>query len=97
MYKLSVLAADDFAAIYDYTLLNFGEKQADRYTEEMDKCLNRLAEMPRMGREQPELGVGLLRYEYARHAIFYRLRQYDTFIIRILHQQMDPWRHLPGL
>lgn len=29
MYKLSNLAAEDFAAIYEYTLLNFGARQAD--------------------------------------------------------------------
>ncbi|WP_268753174.1 hypothetical protein [Arsukibacterium ikkense] len=27
MYKLSKLAAEDFAAIYEYTLLNFGVRQ----------------------------------------------------------------------
>ena len=29
VYKLTERAADDFAVIYDYTLLTFGEAQAD--------------------------------------------------------------------
>jgi toxin ParE1/3/4 len=32
MYKLSQIAATDFSSIYEYTLLNFGVRQADAYT-----------------------------------------------------------------
>ncbi|WP_133148793.1 type II toxin-antitoxin system RelE/ParE family toxin, partial [Photorhabdus laumondii] len=36
MYKLTDQAAEDFAGIYDYTLLQFGEVQADHYTEALE-------------------------------------------------------------
>lgn len=42
MYKLSNTAADDFAGIYEYTLMSFGAKQADRYTDDMENCLQTL-------------------------------------------------------
>lgn len=35
MGKLSNLAVEDFAAIYGYTLLNFGALQADTYTDHL--------------------------------------------------------------
>lgn len=95
MYKLSNLAADDFAAIFEYTLLNFGEHQADAYTTGLDNALRLLARSPLMGHECPEVAAGIRRHDYQRHAIFYRQREWDILVIRILHQQMEPLRHFP--
>lgn len=93
MYKLSNLAAEDFAAIYEYTLLNFGARQADVYTDELESIFRVLSNSPFMGHECPELAEGVRRHDHQRHAIFYRRREHDIFIIRILHQQMEPMRH----
>ncbi|MCP3700092.1 MAG: type II toxin-antitoxin system RelE/ParE family toxin [Aliivibrio sp.] len=94
MYKLSNKAADDFGNIYEFTYLNFGEEQADKYTDDIEKCLNLLAHTPLIGRECPELSVGIRRFDHQKHAIFYRLREEDIFIVRILNQQMNPMIHL---
>ncbi|MCB0738792.1 MAG: type II toxin-antitoxin system RelE/ParE family toxin [Bacteroidetes bacterium] len=94
MYKLSQKAAEDFGDIYEYTYLNFGEYQADKYTEEMEVCLQTLSEAPFIGRDCGELKEGVRRYEHQKHAIFYRVREFDIFVIRILHQQMNPMLHL---
>lgn len=93
MYKLSNLAADDFAGVYEYTLLNFGELQADAYTDDLDKILNLLSESPLMGYECTEVASNARRHDQQKHAIFYRRRERDIFVIRILHQQMEPGRH----
>lgn len=93
MYRLSNLAADDFAAIYEYTLLNFGTDQADAYTDAMASALGLLSSSPLMGHECPEIADGVRRHDHQRHAIFYRCSERDIFIIRILHQQMEPMRH----
>lgn len=42
MYKLSRLAAEDFAVIYTYSLQNFGAAQADAYTEELERTFKLL-------------------------------------------------------
>ena len=34
MYRLSTLAAEDFATIYEYTLLNFGVDQTGSQTQD---------------------------------------------------------------
>jgi toxin ParE1/3/4 len=94
MYKLSKLAADDFAAIYEYTLLNFGVRQADAYTKELEKVLVLLANSPLMGPAYPEIGENVRRHDHQRHAIFYHSREHDIFVLRILHQQMESTRHL---
>lgn len=93
MYKLSNHAADDFTAIYEYTLLNFGVLQADAYTENLESTLRLLANSPLMGHECPKIADHVRQHDHQRHAIFYRRREQDIFVIRILHQQMEPMRH----
>lgn len=93
MYKLSRLAVEDFAAIYEYTLLHFGPLQADAYTNDLESVLELLASSPLMGHECPQIAVGIRRHDHQRHAIFYRRREEDIFVIRILHQQMEPMKY----
>ena len=93
MYKLSNLAAEDFAAIYEYTLLNFGDLQADAYTDGLESTFRLLSSSPLMGHDCHEIADEVRRHDHQRHAIFYRRREHDIFIIRILHQQMEPMRH----
>ena len=93
MYRLSNQAADDFATIYEYTLLNFGARQADAYADHLDQIMRLLAGSPQMGRECPEIGDTVLRHDHRHHVIFYRVRVQDIFIIRVLHQRMEPLRH----
>ena len=92
MYRLSNLAAKDFEAIYEYTWRRFGLLQADKYTNELDGLLKLLARNPLMGRDCHNLIVGARRHDYGQHAIFYRHADGAVFVIRILHQQMDPLR-----
>ncbi|MGQ4276808.1 type II toxin-antitoxin system RelE/ParE family toxin [Pseudidiomarina sp. E22-M8] len=96
MYKLSNLAAKDFAAIYAYTLKHFGSKKADRYLHDLDSVLRLLAEAPLIGRECAELGEEIRRHNHQKHAIFYRQRTSDIFVVRLLHQQMEPLKHFWG-
>jgi len=93
VYKLTERAADDFAGIYDYTLLRFGEAQADLYTNALEECLETLVAMPDMGRDYHAIS-GVMRIEFQLHAIFYRIRDADILIARILHQQMNHKRHI---
>ncbi|HDL8115209.1 TPA: type II toxin-antitoxin system RelE/ParE family toxin [Yersinia enterocolitica] len=93
MYKLSERAADDFAGIYDYTLLKFGETQADHYTDALEAFFDTLVTMPEIGRGYFVV-PGVMRVEFQRHTIFYTVRDTDILIVRILHQQMNYSRHL---
>lgn len=94
MYKLSNKAAEDFEQIYEYTYLNFGENKADIYTHDMDKCFLILSNAPQIGRSLDKIKKGIYRHDHEYHAIFYLIENNDIFIIRILHQQMNPMLHL---
>ena len=93
MYKLTYQAADDFAGIYDYTLLKFGEAQADNYTDALEAFFETLAGMPDMERDYDAV-PSVMRIEFQQHAIFYTVRDTHILIVRILHQQMNHKRHL---
>ncbi|EAX6626074.1 type II toxin-antitoxin system RelE/ParE family toxin [Salmonella enterica] len=93
MYKLTERAVDDFRGIYDYTLRVFGETQADGYTDALEAFFETLSEMPAMGRDYDAV-PGVMKISFQAHMIFYVVRDGGILIARILHQQMDPRRHL---
>ncbi|EEF9706293.1 type II toxin-antitoxin system RelE/ParE family toxin [Salmonella enterica] len=93
MYKLTERAVDDFRGIYDYTLMRFGEVQADSYTGALEAFFETLSNMPAMGRDYEPV-PGVMRISFQAHTIFYAVRGEGILVARILHQQMDPRRHL---
>lgn len=93
MYKLSKLAATDFAAIYEYSLLNFGVEQADAYTEDLEKVFELLYQSPFMGNACEGIGEDVRMHYHHRHSIYYLPRNSDIFILRILHGSMKPSLH----
>lgn len=93
MYKLSNLAAKDFEGIFEYTLVNFGVRKADEYTKSLHDVLEVISSTPLIGMECTEIEVEVRRHNHSKHVIFYRCRTNDIFVIRILHQQMEPLKH----
>ena len=72
MYKLSNLAVDDFTAIYEYTLLNFGVAQADQYMQHLENTFHLLVSSPLIGYACVDIGEGIRRHDHHQHAIFYK-------------------------
>ncbi|MFU0887733.1 type II toxin-antitoxin system RelE/ParE family toxin [Kluyvera sichuanensis] len=94
MYKLSNSAVEDFESIYEFTWYKFGAHQADKYTRELDTLFSLLAKNPAMGHDCSALKEGIRQHNHRQHAIYYQLKEDGIFIIRILHQQMQPALHL---
>ena len=93
-YTYSLRAEGDVKKIYLDTAREWGMAQADKYEEGLEKSLQLLADNPGLGRKCDYIKEGYQRHEYERHIIFYRKRESDIFIIRILHDRMDAKRHL---
>ncbi len=68
-YELSGAADRDLADIVAYTVRQFGEPQADRYVESLERCFQRLAERPTLARPANRLWAGYRRFEHASHVI----------------------------
>lgn len=97
-------AAQDIENILDWTYEQFGPLQMDAYTAVINDALEALTEGPQQNgvRPRPELGEGVATLHVARkgrkgrHLLVFRAHEQDGVIevLRILHDSMDPARHL---
>ena len=93
-YRLSRRAAIDLGGIHEYTTVNFGLAQAQRYLIGMHERFVDLARQPMLGRSTGQLAPNLRRYEYRSHVVFYLAEYEGVLIVRVLHQSMDVRRHV---
>lgn len=84
-YKLSNDASKTIGKIYEYSILNFGEKKADEYYTSLHEAFGLLAEQPKLGREFYDYH----RHEHGEHVFFYKITDYGIKVIHILHQKED--------
>ena len=92
-YRLSKRADCDIAEIANYTIRQFGLKQARRYRDGLEKIFRRLAEYPNSGRSAGHLAPRLRRMNFESHVIFFLHNEASVLIVRILHQRMAFKRH----
>lgn len=93
-YRLTPAAQRDLSSIWDYTREQWGGNQAETYVLEIRNAIERIAEMPDRGQAVDEIRAGYRRYASGRHLIYFIARRDGVDVIRILHQRMDPTRHL---
>jgi toxin ParE1/3/4 len=96
-YVLSPEAARSIAEIDTYTAKQFGPKQAVRYLEGLLDRLEFIAQDPQRGMHRPELNVDCFSYFVGSHTIYYRVTTGQIQIIDVLHQSMEPTRHLTNV
>lgn len=93
-YRLTPAAQRDLSSIWDYTLEHWNENQAETYILEIRNAIERIAEQPDRGQAADDIRVEYRRYAIGRHLIYFIPRGDGVDVIRILHQRMDPARHL---
>lgn len=76
--------------IGEYTQLEWGIKQRDKYLNQLDQTFHMLARNPKMGMECSEISPNLQRYPKQKHIIYYRIEGEYITIVRILHERMEP-------
>ena len=88
-------ASRDIDEIYLYGLINFGEDQADLYSEKMKNLiLETLCRNPEIGRLDTRVNPAIRRFDFESHVIFYDVTEAEIVIVRILHGSMDFVKHL---
>jgi len=92
-YRLSKRADFDIAGIANYTIRQFGVKQARRYRDGSEKIFRGLAEYPNSGRSAGHLAPRLRRMNFESHVIFFLPDEDRVLIVRILHRRMAFERH----
>jgi toxin ParE1/3/4 len=84
-----VQAEQDLLDIWLYTFNEWGERQADKYLDELDQAIQLLAEQPLMCRERLELSPPVRIHYHAHHLVVYLALDDGLNVIRVLHESMD--------
>ncbi len=93
-YYLTNTAVGDLREIVEYTLAEWGQEQVLKYRGQLESRLHLLAEMPGMGRANPNLPDGILYVVEGKHYVFYRAVEDGIEVLRFLHARVDVLRHL---
>lgn len=93
-YRLTPAAQQDLLEIWDFTEDRWDVRQAETYIAEIRAAIERVAGDPGRGRGCDEIRRGYRRYAIGSHLVFYIETDDTVDVIRILHQRMDPYRHL---
>lgn len=93
-YRLTPAAQQDLSSIWDFTQERWDIRQAETYVAEIRLAIERIADDPVRGRACDEIREGYRRYSIGSHLLFYVESADGVDVIRILHQRMDPTRHL---
>jgi toxin ParE1/3/4 len=87
-------AESDLVDIWRYSSEQWGELQADKYLDELDTGIRKLADNPEIGMKRDYVRAGYRVLFVRSHAVYYTVMPATVHIIRILHGSMDPDRHL---
>ena len=87
-------ARSDLINIWCYTYDNWGEPQANVYTNELGKLIEKLASNPILGNSINHLRKDYRLYHIKHHFIIYRQTTEIIDVVRILGESMDVKRHV---
>jgi toxin ParE1/3/4 len=93
-FRLTPDAKASLMQIALYTQQTWGEKQRRVYIKEIDGCFHKLAASPMQGKARPEIYHTLRSHPVGRHIIYYMIKDDHIVIVNVLHDRMDPVRHI---
>jgi toxin ParE1/3/4 len=89
-YHFTKRALGDLIEIWDYTVDEWSESQAEKYYYSLIKSCMDLADNPKLGKPYDALSLDVFGYKSGEHIIFFRkLAKNEIEIERILHGMMD--------
>jgi len=84
----SALAERDLEEIADY-IAGDNLRRALTFVRELRAHCTRMAQAPLAWPTRPELGAGIRSSSHGRYVVFFRVRQDELLIVRILHAARD--------
>ena len=94
-FYLTNKAVEDLGDIWDYTVENWSENQAEIYYFLIVNSFQKLANRPSQGKPYEGVESGVFGFRIGQHVVFYRLISVNEIeIVRILHGMMDLKNHL---
>lgn len=92
--EYSTGAIADLSAFEEYTIMNWGTKQAEKYVLELQSKINDIANGKVVARLYAGASRRLNFVSCNHHKIFYEIRGDVLIIIAIFHEPVDLVRHL---
>ena len=92
--KFSPTSQGDLFDIRVFGIDRFGVPKAESYVDEMIDRAYWLAENQSLWNRRSDIAEGLFGYFQGSHLIIFERHEEVLFVLRILHQSMDPARHL---
>ena len=93
-YRFTPTAKERLAAIFRYSAAKFGERRAARYMGAIDEVVKPAAAGESVLRPCEHYGPGLHSVRSGSHVIFIRREADFLVVVGVLHQMMEPSRHL---
>jgi toxin ParE1/3/4 len=95
-YRYSQRADADMVGIARFSLERFGEKQTEKYLQQIESAVERAITRPTLMRARPELGEGIFSVRCVSHVAFLTRSAPDAarLVVAVLHGGMDPLLHL---
>ncbi len=87
--ELSSLAQLDIEDILQYTFINHGLKQVDKYLNTLVQAMALIAENSDIGHKREDLPDNYKAWSVEKHIIVYKLKEQIIYVARILHESMD--------
>jgi len=87
-------AENDLIEIWFYSYNEWGESTADYYLDQLNTGICRLLEHPELGMDCHYVREGYRRYPINKHLVFYKVKNTEIEIVRVLHESMDIDSHL---
>jgi plasmid stabilization system protein ParE len=92
--ELSVAADADLFDILAYGAAIYGEAASDSYYDGLTETFSFLCGHPEAGQIDEDSGLGLRRWRYGQHRIFYQVGEKAILIVRVFHVASDVVRRL---
>lgn len=94
-FFLTNKAVQDLGDIWNNSVDNWSENQAEQYYALLIAACQEIANKPKLGKSYEVVKKNVLGYSIGKHVIFYSiLSETEIEIIRILHAMMDLKSHL---
>lgn len=90
---LSPRAKLDLSEIWDYTFLQWGTEQAEKYVRDLWSTMKRAVDNSIKCVDIGDVRKGYRKSKSGSHIIFFKVTGNGIDVVRILHQKMDFERH----
>ena len=93
-FEISELALEDLDNIWEYTVEQWSNEQANKYYNEIFLAIDKICENSDTCKSIDEIKKGHRRTNVKSHMIIYKVKGSTIYIDRILHQKMDIEKNL---